>query len=122
MAARKRGATRGSIAAPAKPSAGARLVAELSEDDDPFALTFLIQQAGVIANYLERLAALLSGDEDTWLQLELPPKVVEVVVNKPLQEYRQQSTVLRQLLAEIHRRRAAIPIDLGDDVLGDDDD
>lgn len=97
-------------------------MAELSEPDDPFVLTFLIQQAGVIANYLERLADLLSGKRDTWLLLELPPKVVEVVVNKPLQEYRQQSTVLRQLLAEIHRRRAAIPIDLGDDVLADDDD
>ncbi|OIN79337.1 hypothetical protein BMG05_18285 [Mycobacterium malmoense] len=122
MAPRKRAAARGSIVAPAKPSAGARLVEELSKDDDPFALTFLIQQAGVIANYLERLSELLNGDRDTWLRLELPPKVVEVVVNKPLQEYRQQSTVLRQLLAEIYRQRAAIPVDPGDDVLDDDDD
>ncbi|WP_256251199.1 hypothetical protein [Mycobacterium malmoense] len=98
------------------------MVEELSKDDDPFALTFLIQQAGVIANYLERLSELLNGDRDTWLRLELPPKVVEVVVNKPLQEYRQQSTVLRQLLAEIYRQRAAIPVDPGDDVLDDDDD
>ena len=83
---------------------------------------FLIQQAGIIADFLERLSQLLVGDRDSWLSLELPAKTVEVVVSKPLAEYRQQSTALRQLLAEVHRRRAMIPIDSGDDVLDDGDD
>lgn len=121
MAPAKRTAAQRKSREPAKPSAGARLVDELSKDDDKFELTFLIQQAGIIADFLDRLSELLIGKRDTWLQLELPPKTVEVLVNKPLQEYRQQSTVLRQLLAEIHRQRAAIPIDPGDDVLDDDD-
>jgi len=122
MAPAKRVATQRKSRVVAKPSAGSRLVNELSKDDDPFDLMFLIQQAGIIADFLERLSLLLIGDRDTWLELELPPKTVQVLVNKPLQEYRQQSSTLRQLLAEVHRRRAAIPIDPGDDVLDDDDD
>lgn len=108
---------------PAKPLAGARLVAELSKPDDPYSLTLLIEQAGHTSDYLQRLHELIDGDRDAWLQLNLGAKTVEVVVNKPLAEARAQSEQLRKFLAEIHRQRAAIPEDLSeDDVLDDDGD
>lgn len=104
-------------------SAGARLRAELSKDDDPYSLTFLIEQAGHIADYLQRLRELIDGDRDAWLKLRLGAKTVEVVVNKPLVEARAQAEQLRKLLAEIHRQRAAIPTPgYEDDVLDDGDD
>ncbi|RFZ11195.1 hypothetical protein DSM43518_02035 [Mycobacterium marinum] len=107
----------------AKPSAGARLVAELSKPDDPYSLTLLIEQAGHTADYLQRLHELIDGDRDAWLQLNLGAKTVEVIVNKPLAEARAQSEQLRKFLAEIHRQRAAITEDPGeDDVLDDDGD
>lgn len=104
-----------------KPSAGARLIAELAKDDDPYTLTFLIEQAAHIADYLERLRQLIDGDRDAWLQLKLGAKTVEVIVNKPLIEARAQAEQLRKLLAEIHKQRASIPIEDEDDVLDDDD-
>lgn len=104
-----------------KPSAGARLIAELSKDDDPYSLTFLIEQAAHIADYLERLRQLIDGDRDSWLSLKLGAKTVEVIVNKPLIEARAQAEQLRKLLAEIHKQRASIPIEDEDDVLDDDD-
>jgi hypothetical protein len=104
-----------------KPSAGARLIAELSKDDDPYSLTFLIEQAGHTADYLERLRQLIDGDRDSWVSLKLGAKTVEVIVNKPLIESRAQAEQLRKLLAEIHKQRASIPIEDEDDVLDDDD-
>lgn len=110
------------MASASKTTPGKRLIAELSRDDDPYSLTFLIEQAAHIADYLQRLRELIDGDRDTWLSLSLGAKTVEVVVNKPLVEARAQAEQLRKLLAEIHRQRAAI--DTGpdeDDVLEDDD-
>ncbi len=97
-----------------EPTAGERLVAELAKDNDPYALRFLIEQAGHIADYLERLQALLTGDRDAWVKVKIGAKTVEVVVNDPLREVRMQSEQLRRMLAEIHRQRAAIPMS-GDD-------
>jgi hypothetical protein len=95
----------------------------LSKDDDPYSLTFLIEQAAHIADYLERLRALIDGDHEVWLSLKLGAKTVEIIVNKPLVEARAQAEQLRKLLAEIHRQRAAIPTPgYEDDVLDDSDD
>lgn len=103
--------------ADAKPSAGQRLVAELSKPDDPYSLQFLIEQAGHTADYLERLSALLNGDRDSWLQVKIGAKTVEVIVNNPLVQHRQFSDHLRKLISEVARQRAAIPADPD----GDDD-
>lgn len=95
---------------PPPPTAGQRLVTELAKEKDPYSLRFLIEQAGHIADYLERLHALHAGDLDVWLKLKIGAKTVEVVVNDPLREVRTQAEQLRRMLAEIHRQRAAIPM------------
>lgn len=100
---------------PTQPSAGQRLVAELSKPDDPYSLQFLIEQAGHTADYLERLSALLSGDRDSWLQVKIGAKTVEVIVNNPLVQHRQFGDHLRKLIAEVMRQRASLPIERDDD-------
>lgn len=95
--------------------AGDRLIAELSQDDDPFAITLLIEEAAQTANFLERLRPLLNGDRDAWLEVKLPAKTVEVVVTNPLIQYRQLSEHLRKLMVTIHGQRAALPGDPNDD-------
>lgn len=95
-------------AAPVK-TAGQRLVEELSQDGDPFALRFLIEQAGQAADFLERLSALLNGDREAWVSVKIGAKTVEVVVNNVLVQHRQQADQLRKLLGEIHRQRAVVP-------------
>lgn len=97
------------------PSAGERLVAELSRDGDPYALQFLIEQAGVTADHLEHLNALLRGDRDAWVKVRIGAKTVEVVVDNVLVQRRQQSLALSRQLADIVRQRAAIPGDDADD-------
>ena len=104
-------------AQPAK-TAGQRLAEELVKPNDPYSLTFLIEQAAHTANYLERLRQLLDGDRDAWLKLKIGAKTVEVVVNNPLLEARQHTEQLRKLLGEIHRQRATIP--MGDHPENDD--
>jgi hypothetical protein len=100
---------------PPPPSAGTRLVAELSKADDPYAITILIVEAGRLATRLEKLDALLTGDADAWLRLRINgDQTVEVKVDGALAEARQSATVLRHLLAEVHRQRALIPL-LGED-------
>jgi hypothetical protein len=97
--------------------AGARLVADLSRDDDPYAITVMVVESGRIADRLEKLAALLAGECSSWLELRIGrDQVTEVRVDNALGEARHQATTLRGLLAEIHRQRAGIPM------LDDDDD
>lgn len=110
----------------ARPAAGERLRAELAKDGDPYGITVLINQAARVADRLEVLDRLLSGDDPTWLKIdgarvvEVTPKtvavIVEVRVDNPILEERQQTTVFRHLLAQIHQQRANIPGG------GDDDD
>jgi hypothetical protein len=119
--ARVKAATSGRRRAPAgkPPAAGERLRTELAKDGDPYGLTVLINQAARVADRLEGLDRLLSADESVWLRLdavsvvELSPTVaevrVDVRVDKPLVEERNLSTVLRHLMADIHRQRANIP-------------
>ena len=110
-------ATRRRPAPATPPTAGQRLVQELAQPKDPYALTFLIEQAAHTADYLERLRQLLDGDRDAWLKLKIGAKTVEVVVNNPLLEARQHTEQLRKLLGEIHRQRAAIPMPPENDIL-----
>ncbi len=105
-------------------TAGARLVDDLTRDGDPYRITVMITEAGRVADRLERLDGLISGERSAWLRVRVNrDQVVEVQVDKALQEARQQAGVLRQLLAEIHRQRAGIPMGPDDDdVLDDDED
>jgi hypothetical protein len=114
-------AASGSRRAPAvaRPAAGERLRTELAKDGDPYGVAVLINQAARCADRLEVLDRLLSGDGGSWLRLdwsrvdEVSPKVVQVRVDvrvdSAVLEERQQATVLRHLLAQIHKQRAGIP-------------
>lgn len=90
------------------PPPGERLVAELSRDDDPYSLRFLIEQAGHIADYLERSHQLLSGDRRSWLDVRIGAKTVEVNVSNVLVQHRQFTEQLRKLLSTIHAQRASL--------------
>ncbi|AMT72052.1 hypothetical protein [Mycobacteroides immunogenum] len=94
---------------------GQRLIEELSQDDDPYPLQLIIEQAGYAADYLARLNALLDGDREAWLQLKIGAKTVEVVVNNVLVQQRQQAEQMRKLITEVYRQRAALPADPDDD-------
>ena len=52
------------------------MVAELAKDDDPFAITLLIEEAAQVANFLERLRPVLNGERTAWLEVKLPAKTV----------------------------------------------
>jgi hypothetical protein len=98
------------------PTAGERLVDDLTGENDPYSITVMIKEAGRIADRLDKLADLLSGGRSSWLQLRIKPdQVLEVRVDSPLAEARHQATVLRHLIAEIHRQRAGIPLPPDDD-------
>lgn len=101
--------------AKAGPSAGERLFAELTNGDDKFSLTFLIEQAAHTADHLERINEVLRGDRQSWLELRIGAKTVEVVVTDLVRQHRQCSEQLRKLMFEIHRQRAAIPSGPDDD-------
>jgi len=99
------------------PTAGDRLVAELAHPGDPYGITVMVKEAGRIADRLDKLAALLSGERKEWLSLKLGRnELYEVKVDNALGEARHQATTLRGLLAEIHRQRAGFAL------IGDDDD
>jgi hypothetical protein len=86
---------------------GDRLRESLARDGDPYELTVLITEACRIAHRLDQLDRLLSGDAELWLYLAESRGDVEVRVDNALPEARQQANVLRQLLAEIKRRRGS---------------
>lgn len=92
---------------------GAQLIEELSQPGDGIAMRIMLQEAARIVDRLNRIDALLSGDENLWARLVVGrDSVLEVKVDHVLQESRQQTTVLRHLLAEISRSRGGDP---GDD-------
>ena len=98
------------------PTAGDRLLADLSREDDPYRLTVMVIEAARIADRLEKLAALLAGERSVWLSLrDGRDGRLDVKVDNALQESRAQATCLRGLLYEIHRQRANIEIEPGDD-------
>lgn len=103
-------------------TAGQRLAASLTEDDDPAELLAMVEEAGRIKDRLDRLDALASGERDVWLHLtELRESgEYKISIDQPLQEARQLATVFRQMLAEIARRREKPGGGSGDgDVLND---
>lgn len=90
-------------------TAGQRLIAELSKDGDPYSLQYLIELAGQTADFLERLTALLNGDRDAWIKVDIGVKTVEVGVNNVLVQHRQQAEQLRKLIGEVQRQRGKAP-------------
>lgn len=90
-------------------TAGQRLIEELKKPKDPYSLQFLIELAGQTADFLERLTALLNGDRDAWIKVDIGVKTVEVGVNNVLVQHRQQAEQLRKLIAEIQRQRGKAP-------------
>jgi hypothetical protein len=64
----------------------------------------LLEEACRLSDRLDRLDALLCGDEGTWMSLRARDddgSIVEVVVDKALSEARQQASTLKTLLAEL---------------------
>lgn len=87
-------------------SGGARLRAALTKDDDPADMTALVEEAARTKDRLDQLDAILRGDTDMWAQLtEGRSGTLEIRVDSVMQEARQLTTVFRQTLAEIRRRR-----------------
>lgn len=89
-------------------TAGDRLRAELALEGEPYSRSVLVNEAARVVDRLDRLAALLDGDDATWARLATGRDGdIEVRVDGALIEARQQANTLRLLLAEIRR--------LGDD-------
>ncbi|MGI5222183.1 hypothetical protein [Nocardia sp. CA-290969] len=98
---------------------GRELFDSLHDPNDPPSLTALGVEAARIVDRLDRLDAIVSGDADCWARLvEARDGVIEVRIDNALQEARQQASVLRQLLAEINRRKEPAPDGDGDDLDG----
>ncbi|WP_431231517.1 hypothetical protein ACQ856_18315 [Mycolicibacterium psychrotolerans] len=114
-------------AAGAKPSLAAKIRAELGSDRDPVGTAILVRQAARVAERLENIDALLSGDAKAWLRFGIPRDlgggrmVVELHVTDLVKEERQQTGALRTLLAEVHRQRSGQPADPPDPTKEDDD-
>jgi hypothetical protein len=72
----------------------------------------LAVEAARIADRLDKLESVLSGDADTWCRIRVPrgddAETVTVVVDGALSEARQQANVLRQIVA-------GLPMKGGDD-------
>ncbi|MCP3811338.1 hypothetical protein NLX62_03180, partial [Mycobacteriaceae bacterium Msp059] len=84
--------------------------------------------AARVADRIERIDELLTGDAKAWARVGIPRLdtdggriVVEVRVDDLVKEERQQTTLLRNLLAEIHRQRSGQPPDPPDPSKEDDD-
>jgi len=100
--------------------AGQRLWDDLARDDDTYSIGVMVVEACRITDRLERLNDLLGGEESLWMRLVAEREdgtTFLVRVNSPMQEARQQASVLRQLLSEIRRQRGPT-VRSGDD---DDD-
>ncbi|MCV7208799.1 hypothetical protein [Mycolicibacterium canariasense] len=76
---------------------------EFARKDDSFARTTLIAQAARLADRLEVLARLNSGDAGAWLAVKVAGQVATVVVTDLVREERQQSEVLRKLIMDIQK-------------------
>ena len=62
-----------------------------------------------IADRLEQLNALITGDEDAWLRLKFPrfdEDPIEVLINDPMKEARMHAAALRSLLAPFEVTKA----------------
>lgn len=89
---------------------GVTLWRGMNGDAMPPAQRVLLEEACRIADRLDQLDALLSGDARSWVSLvedRGDPERQVVVIDRPLAEARQQATALKQLIAEI--RAAGLP-------------
>jgi hypothetical protein len=86
---------------------GQALYDSLAEDGDSASLLALITEVARIKDRLDRLHALIQGDDNVWMHL-VPSRgnveVLEIRMDSAAQEARQLATVFRQLLVEIERR------------------
>ena len=99
--------------------AGERLIAALTRPDDPYPLTVLIVEAARIATRLEKLDAILSGEQTLWARLRGGRDGdLYLSIDGALSEARQQATVLRHLLGAIERKREGLPVNADDDLAG----
>ncbi|OCB44735.1 hypothetical protein A5721_18875 [Mycobacterium vulneris] len=112
----------------AKTSLAAQIRDQLGRAGDPVGTTILVRQAARVADRIERIDELLTGDAKAWARVGIPRLdtdggrvVVEVRVDDLVKEERQQTTLLRNLLAEIHRQRSGQPADPPDPNKEDDD-
>lgn len=94
---------------------GQRLWGELTKVSPEPAARVLIEEACRIADRLDKLDRLLTGEADDWLgivEAKGDPDRQELVITAPLAEARQQAGALKQLLAELRQatgRGAAKP-------------
>lgn len=86
-----------------RPTAGARLAREMAGKQDSFERKTLITQAARLADRLEVLDRLLSGDAGAWLAVKIAGQstIATVVVTDVVREERQLSEVLRKLMMDI---------------------
>jgi len=61
----------------------------------------LAEEACRIKARLDKLEAIITGGDDSWLNVQERAGELEVVVNRPLAEARQQALALRAVLAEL---------------------
>jgi len=89
---------------------GQRLWDDLTKTRPEPAARVLIEEACRIADRLDKLDRLLTGEADDWLgivEAKGDPDRQELVITAPLAEARQQATALKQLLAELRQATAA---------------
>lgn len=89
-----------------KPVEGARIAKDLSWAKASFADRLLITQAARLADRLEVIARLLSGDAAAWLVVKVAGQALTLDVAAVVREERQLSETLRKLIGDIEKRRA----------------
>jgi len=100
-------------AAPAAPAEtrGERLIRDLRAGLGPEHVV-LLEEAGRIADRLDRLDAILKNERREWMHFRTRDDGdVRVIVTGVLSEAREQATALRGLIVEIAKARSAKPAD-----------
>ena len=69
----------------------------------------LAEEACRIKARLDKLEAIITGDDDSWLTVTEVAGDLEVTINRPLAEARQQALALRAVLAELRAVQGVQP-------------
>lgn len=95
---------------------GQRLWDAYAEQVDGERGLVLLEEAARIADRLDRLDALLTGDDEVWARLvhDLRTDSYELRIDSALIEARQQASVLRQVLASLPLLKEPGDTDAGD--------
>lgn len=99
---------------------GQRLWADMGGDKLVGGRRVLLEEACRIADRLDELDRLLSGDAEDWLGIvedKGNPDRQILVIDKPLAEARQQATALKQIVAELRQGSAVAEPEQGGDIL-----